>query len=67
MAARPGLMRSREHRLVLGVLGGVAEWLGWDPNVLRVVFVLVSVCSAAFPGLLVYAVLAILMPLRPEA
>ena len=45
-----------------GVCGGLAEWLGWDPTLVRVLYVLVSIGSAAFPGLLVYVILWILMP-----
>jgi phage shock protein PspC (stress-responsive transcriptional regulator) len=56
------LRRSRRHRMIGGVCGGLAEWLGWDPTLLRVVYVAVSVCSAAFPGILVYLVLWIVMP-----
>ena len=46
--------------------GGVAEWLGWDPTLVRVLFVLVSIFSAAFPGILVYLILWIVMPERPD-
>jgi phage shock protein PspC (stress-responsive transcriptional regulator) len=63
---RPGLQRSREHRIVAGVCGGLAEWLGWSPTLVRVLFVAVSVLSAAFPGILVYLGLWILMPSRPD-
>ena len=45
-----------------GICGGLAEWLGWDPTVVRVAYVLVSVCSAAFPGILIYLLLWIIMP-----
>jgi phage shock protein PspC (stress-responsive transcriptional regulator) len=62
--ARPGLQRSRENRMIAGVCGGVAEWLGWDPTIVRILFVLVSIFSAAFPGILIYLILWILMPLR---
>lgn len=55
------LRRSRRHRVIAGVCGGLAEWLGWDPTVVRVLYVLVSVFSAAFPGLLVYLVLWLVM------
>jgi phage shock protein C len=63
-AARAGLQRSREHRVIAGVCGGLAEWLGWNPTLVRVLFVAVSLLSAAFPGILVYVILWILMPLR---
>jgi phage shock protein C len=61
--ARP-LHRSRRHRLLGGVCGGLADWLGWDPTLVRVVYVAVSICSAAFPGTIVYLVLWLLMPLE---
>jgi phage shock protein PspC (stress-responsive transcriptional regulator) len=61
---RSGLQRPRDNRLIAGVCGGIAEWLDWNPTLVRVLFVLVSVLSAAFPGILVYIVLWILMPNR---
>ena len=54
--------RSRRDRMIAGVMGGIARRLGWDANLLRIVFVLVSVLSAAFPGILVYLILWLLMP-----
>jgi len=64
--ARTGLQRSQDDRVIAGVCGGVAEWLGWDPTLVRVLFVLVSIFSAAFPGILVYLILWIVMPERPD-
>ena len=63
---RPGLMRSREHRILGGVCGGIAEWLGWSPTTVRILFVLVSLLSAAFPGILVYLLLWLFMPERED-
>jgi phage shock protein C len=59
------LQRSRENRKIAGVCGGIAEWLGWDPTVVRVLYVVVSICSVAFPGILVYLVLWLVMPKAP--
>jgi len=56
------LRRSRKDRMIGGVCGGFAEWLGWTPTRIRVLYVLVSVLSAAFPGILVYIVLWIVIP-----
>jgi phage shock protein PspC (stress-responsive transcriptional regulator) len=61
---RPGLQRSTDQRILAGVCGGIAEWLGWSPTLVRILFVTVSVLSAAFPGILAYIVLWILMPKR---
>lgn len=60
--SRP-LHRSRQHRMLAGVCGGLADWLGWSPGTTRLLYVLVSVLSAGFPGLLVYVILWIAMPL----
>ena len=56
------LQRSRTNRKVAGVCGAIADWLGWDPAVVRILYVLVSVLSAAFPGILVYLLLWLVMP-----
>lgn len=61
------LQRSRTNRKIAGVCGGIAEWLGWDPTVVRILYVLVSILSAAFPGILVYLVLWLIMPQAPRA
>jgi phage shock protein C len=58
-------LRKSKNRMIAGVCGGLAEWLGWDPTLVRVLYVLVSIFSAAFPGILVYIILWIVMP-NPE-
>lgn len=56
------IRRSRKERLIAGVCGGLAEWLGWDVSVVRVLYVLVSVTTAAFPGILAYVILWLILP-----
>jgi phage shock protein PspC (stress-responsive transcriptional regulator) len=60
-SSRP-LHRSRSHRWLAGVCGGLAAWLGWSPSMVRLLYFLISIFSAAFPGILVYIVLWIAMP-----
>ena len=49
--------------MIAGVCAGIAEWLGWpSPTRVRVVYLLASVLSAAFPGILVYIILWALLP-----
>jgi phage shock protein PspC (stress-responsive transcriptional regulator) len=62
MATSNALRRSRQHKVLAGVCGGLAEWLGWDVTLVRILYVVVSILSAAFPGILVYVVLWIVMP-----
>ena len=64
-AARPGLRRSREKRMIAGVIGGLAERYDLNVTLLRVVYVVVSLLSAAFPGILVYLLLWIIVRLEP--
>jgi len=56
------LSRSRHDRMIAGVLGGIARRYGWNSTLTRVLFVLVSIASAAFPGVLVYLILWLLIP-----
>jgi phage shock protein PspC (stress-responsive transcriptional regulator) len=62
MTARPTLSRAREDRVLAGVIGGIAHRFGWSATLLRVIYVLVSAASIAFPGILVYLILWLLMP-----
>ena len=62
--SRP-LMRVRDGALIAGVCGGLAKWLGWDPTLVRFGYVVLSILSAAFPGIIVYILLWILMPQEP--
>jgi phage shock protein C len=55
------LTRSNDA-MIAGVCGGLAEYFGWSATHVRVAYVLLSVLSAAFPGIAVYVVLWILMP-----
>lgn len=56
------LARSRNDKIIAGVCGGVAEYFGWTPWMVRFVYVLVSIFSAAFPGIIIYLILWFLMP-----
>ena len=56
------LQRSVRHKMIAGVCGGLAEWLGWDVTLVRILYILVSVASVAFPGILVYIILWAIMP-----
>lgn len=63
MTPGQGLWRSRDDRMIAGVRGGLAAFLGWSSTAVRVLYVVFSVCSAAFPGILIYLILWMVMPL----
>tara|TARA_R110001583_G_scaffold33438_4_gene112948 strand:- start:38481 stop:38678 length:198 start_codon:yes stop_codon:yes gene_type:complete len=55
------LQRS-SNKMVAGVCAGIAEYLGLDVTIVRVAYVLISIFSAGFPGLIVYLILMFVMP-----
>lgn len=59
------VLRSRSDRVIAGICGGFARALGWDPTLVRILYVVLSIASAAFPGILVYVILWIAMPEEP--
>lgn len=60
----PPLRRSTDQKMIAGVMGGFAEHFGLNVTLLRVTFVVVSVLSVAFPGIIVYLILWVLIPKR---
>ena len=54
--------RSRNDRILAGVMGGIAQRFGWNSSGVRVIYVILSIVSVAFPGILVYLILWLLMP-----
>lgn len=50
------------NKMIAGVCAGLAEYFGLDPTLVRVLYVIFSILSAAFPGILVYIILMFLMP-----
>ena len=56
------LRRSRSDRMIAGVVGGLATYFGMDSTLARVLYVVGSIVSAAFPGILVYVILWLIVP-----
>ncbi|MEM8894973.1 MAG: PspC domain-containing protein [Bacteroidota bacterium] len=55
------LTRSNE-KVIAGVCAGIAEYFDLDPTLVRIAYILISIFSAAFPGILVYIILWFVMP-----
>jgi phage shock protein PspC (stress-responsive transcriptional regulator) len=56
------LTRSINDRVLAGVMGGIARRFGWSSTLVRVLYVIGSIVSVAFPGILVYLVLWLVIP-----
>ena len=54
---------TRSHdQVIAGVCAGIAEYFSWDIALVRILYLLLSIFSAAFPGIIVYIILWIVMP-----
>ena len=59
------LYRSTSNKMLAGVCGGIAEYFNVDPTIIRLAYVLLSVFTAAFPGIIVYILAMIIIPSDP--
>ncbi len=64
MTMEKKLTRSNTEKMLCGVCGGLAEYFDFDPTLVRVAYVFMSIFAAGFPGLLLYIILAIVMPVK---
>lgn len=62
MATSGGITRSRDNAMIAGVCAGIAGHFGWSVTRTRVAYVLLSILSVAFPGILVYIILWLVLP-----
>lgn len=62
MNSKSGITRSTDNAMIGGVCAGIAEHFGWSVTGTRVVYVIISILSAAFPGILVYLFLWLILP-----
>ena len=62
MSGSRSISRDRGQAMIGGVCAGLARHFGWSVTGTRVVYVLVSILSAAFPGIIVYLILWLLLP-----
>ena len=59
--ASGSIRRDKHNAMIGGVCAGLARHFGWSVTGTRVVYVLISILSAAFPGILVYLILWLLI------
>ncbi len=60
------LYRSRNNKQLAGVCGGIADYFGIDATIIRLIWAIVSLVSAAFPGIIVYIACALIIPEEPD-
>jgi len=60
------LYRSKKDRMLCGICGGIAEYFNVDPTLIRILWVILSLTGAVFPGILAYIICYIIIPENPE-
>jgi len=61
------LYRSRTDKMISGVLGGLGVYLGIDPTMLRIAFVLLAILSGGGPAIIAYVIATVIVPEEPVA
>ena len=56
------LYKSTNNKMLSGVCAGFADFIGIDPTIVRVIYALVSFFTGGFPGVIIYIMLAIIIP-----
>ena len=62
MSEKRRIYRSRDEQMIAGVCGGLAKWLDLDPSIVRLIFIMMALTFGH--GILVYLILALVMPLE---
>ena len=57
------LYRSRSNRTLAGVCAGIAEYYGWDPTLVRVAWIVLTLLGGS--GVLLYLIMWLVMPESP--
>lgn len=58
------LYRSSTERMIAGVAGGLGEYFNLDPTLIRILFVVLAIFGG--PGLILYIIMALIVPLEPS-
>lgn len=60
------LYRSSENKVFSGVIGGIGEYFGVDPVILRIIWVAIVIFTAGFPGIIVYLIASLIISEKPK-
>jgi len=60
------LYKSKENKVIFGVIGGIGEYFDVDPVLLRVVYIIIDVLTGIFPGIIAYLIMAMIIPQKPD-
>jgi len=58
------LYRSRKDKQLAGVCGGIADYFNLDPTIVRIIWIILTLAGG--PGLILYIIMALVVPEEPE-
>lgn len=58
------LYKSDDNKIFTGVLGGIGEYYSIDPTILRLGWIVISMLTGFFPGVIAYILAALITPTR---
>jgi phage shock protein C len=61
------LYRSSKQRMIAGICGGLAEYFDMDVNIMRLLFVAISLLSVLFPMVIFYIIAWIIVPEKEKS
>lgn len=61
------LYRSEKNKVWLGIFSGLGEYFNIDPVILRIAFILIFVFTGFIPGIIVYLLMAVVMPTKSNS
>ncbi len=59
------LYRSRTNKIFAGICGGIGEYLNMDPVLIRLIALIIVLCTGIAPGIIVYIIAIFIIPERP--
>ncbi|MFA5330348.1 MAG: PspC domain-containing protein [Prolixibacteraceae bacterium] len=62
--ANPKRLTRSSEKMVAGVLAGIADYLDMDPTIIRIIYVVLSIASVGFPGIIAYLIMWAIIPER---
>jgi len=60
------LYKSKENKVFCGIIGGLGEYFGIDPTILRLIWLLVIIFTGFFPGIITYIIACMIIPNKLE-
>jgi len=60
------LYRSKDNKIIAGIIGGIGEYTEIDPTVLRLIFLIIVIATGVVPGMIAYLLALLIVPQRPE-